>query len=169
LARRPRAPAAPPPQEDILLGEPEKSAGILRHQWVHLGARARYRTGRVRLVTIRKESGTQMRLITNIPPAEMSSTEIQTLYRRRWQVECFFRWLKCLLGCRHWLAQSQSGVTIQLYLAVIGGLLLQLVLGGRRPDRRLYERMQLYLLGWASAEELIAGVQEAQARALPKI
>jgi len=58
----------------------------------------------------------------------MSCRDIQTVYRRRWQIECFFRWIKCLLGCRHWLAQSPSGVATQLFLAVIAGLLLQLVL-----------------------------------------
>jgi hypothetical protein len=48
-------------------------------------------------------------------------------------------------------------------------LLLQRVLGGRRPDRRLYERLQLYLMGWATLDELMIGVAQAKARALPKI
>ncbi len=36
-------------------------------------------------------------------------------YRFRWTVELFFRWLKCILGCRHLLAYSRNGVTIQVY------------------------------------------------------
>jgi hypothetical protein len=55
-------------------------------------------------------------------------------------------------------------VTTQLYLAVIAGLLLQLVLG-RRPHQRLWERLQFYLLGWASAEELMEAVQAALEKA----
>jgi hypothetical protein len=144
------------------VGVPEQQAGILSDVWVRLGSRQRYRTGRLRVVTARKPSGTIMRLVTNIPPEQMSAQEILTLYRRRWQIECFFRWIKCLLGCRHWLAQSQPGVTVQLYLAVIAGLLLQLVLG-RRPNQRLWERMQLYLMGWATMDELMSAVERALA------
>ena len=40
-------------------------------------------------------------------------------YRFRWSVELFFRWLKCILGCRHLLSQSRNGVAIQIYLAII--------------------------------------------------
>ena len=140
----------------------DRAAGILSDQWVRLGSRKRYQTDRLRVVTIRKPSGTVMRLISNLGPTEMSAREIQTLYRRRWQIECFFRWLKCLLGCRHWLAESERGVTIQLYLALIASVLLQLATG-RRPDKRMLELIQMYQLGWASQAELEAGVARAAA------
>lgn len=135
----------------------DRAAGILSDQWVRLGSHKRYHTDLVRVLTVRKPSGTVMRLVTNLAVEQMSCREIQTLYRRRWQIECYFRWIKCLLGCRHWLAQSPQGVAVQLYLAVIAGLLLHLVLG-RRPNRRLWERMQLYLMGWATVDELLQAV-----------
>jgi Transposase DDE domain len=142
------------------------AAGVGSDAWGELGCRARHRTGRVRVVTLRKPGGT-VRLVTNFPLAQMSARDVQVLYRRRWQIECFFRWLKCLLGCRHWLAESPKGVATQLYLAVIAGLMLQLVLG-RRPNRRLWEMLQLYLLGWATLEELMRAVAQAQALAVKK-
>lgn len=154
-------------EESLPVGAQEQQAGILSDAWVRLGSCKRYRTGPWRVVCLRKPSGTLMRLVTNLSPEQMSSREIQTLYRRRWQIECFFRWIKCLLGCRHWLAQSQNGVTIQLYLAVIAGLMLQLVLG-RRPHRRLWERMQLYLMGWASLDELMQAVHKALEKTVSK-
>ena len=44
------------------------------------------------------------------------------------------------------------------------GLLLQMALG-RRPNQRLWERMQLYLMGWATMDELMSAVQrEATAK-----
>lgn len=147
-------------QEKNLVGPAEQKKGILSDNWVQLGCKPRYRTARLRVVTVRKPGGALMRLVTNIPIEQMTATEILTLYRRRWQIECFFRWLKCLLGCRHWRAQSQTGAIIQLYLAVISGLLLQIVLG-RRPNQRLWERVQLYLLGWATLEELMTSVEHA--------
>jgi len=150
-------------EENPVSAEDQK-AGILKDQWMQLGSRKRYQTGRLRVITLRKPSGTVMRLVTNIGTEQMSCREIQTVYRRRWQIECFFRWIKCLLGCRHWLAQSPSGVATQLFLAVIAGLLLQLVLG-RRPNQRLWERMQLYLMGWATMDELMRAVHQALEKA----
>ena len=40
---------------------------------------------------------------------------IGLIYRRRWTIELFFRWIKCILGCRHFFAESPEGVAIQLY------------------------------------------------------
>jgi len=154
-------------EQEMALPQPAKQTGILSDQWVHLGRRAANRTGRLRVITIRKSDGKLMRLVTNIPPEEMSARDLQVLYRRRWQIECFFRWLKCLMGVRHWLAESQAGVTAQLYLALIAGLILQEVLG-RRPSKRLWERLQLYLMGWATLEELMRAVQADRVLKLKK-
>jgi hypothetical protein len=154
-------------EEEIPVAAEARAAGVMSDTWVRLGVRARYRTERLRVLTLRKDRGTVMRLVTNFPPEAMSARELQVLYRRRWQIECFFRWLKCLLGCRHWLAQSAPGATTQLYLAIIAGLMLQLVLG-TRPNQRLWECLQLYLAGWATLEELLSAVQKAQGLALKK-
>lgn len=153
--------------EENTLTDADRKAGISSDQWVQLGSRKRYQTGRLRLVTLRKNSGTVMRLVSNLEPGQMRCREIQTLYRRRWQIECYFRWIKCLLGCRHWLAESPEGVSTQLYLAVIAGLLLQVVLG-RRPNKRLWELLQFYLLGWATAKELMLAVQADLAKGAEK-
>ena len=154
-------------EEEIPVSEAAQAAGVLSDAWVRLGSRERYRTGRLRLLTLRKESGTVMRLVSNFTPEEMSARDLQVLYRRRWQIECFFRWLKCLLGCRHWLAHSANGATTQLYLAIIAGLMLQLVLGAR-PNQRLWEMLQMYLAGWATLEELMRAVEKSRALALKK-
>jgi hypothetical protein len=154
-------------EEQNPLAPSDQEAGILDDCWVRLGCRERYRTGRLRVITVRKPSGTLVRLVTNIPVEQMRAHEILTLYRRRWQIECFFRWIKCLLGWRHWLAQSQIGATTQLYLAVIVGLLLQLVLG-RRPNQRLWELTQLYLMGWATMDELMSAVEKSLAKSTAK-
>lgn len=76
-------------------------------------------------------------------------------YRFRWTVELFFRWLKCILGCRHLLANSQDGVTIQIYLAIIASLLISLWVG-RKPTVRTLEMLQFYFTGWATEAELMA-------------
>ena len=80
-------------------------------------------------------------------------------YRYRWTVELFFRWLKCILGCRHLLANSQDGVTIQVYVAILASLLISLWVG-RKPTVRTLEMIQFYFQGWATEEELTAHIEK---------
>jgi hypothetical protein len=84
-------------------------------------------------------------------------------YRFRWTVELFFRWLKCILGCRHLLANSRQGVTIQVYLAIIASLLISLWVG-RKPTVRTLEMIQFYFAGWATEEELMAHLNKLQTK-----
>lgn len=140
-------------EEELARTAEDRTAKISGDAWVVLGRKESARTARLRVVTIESVTAGTLRLVTNLAPAEWSAAEVGAMYRRRWQVEGFFRWLKCVLGCRHWLAESERGVTLQLYLALIAGLMLHLMLG-RRPNKRLMERLHFYLLGWATAEEL---------------
>jgi hypothetical protein len=80
-------------------------------------------------------------------------------YRFRWAVELFFRWLKCILGCRHLLANSPNGVTIQVYLAIIASLLISLWVG-RKPTLRTLEMLQFYFTGWATEAELMNHIEK---------
>ena len=56
-------------------------------------------------------------------------------YRYRWTVELFFRWLKCVLGCKQLLTTSENGVALQIYTALIASLLIVLWTG-RKPTKR---------------------------------
>jgi hypothetical protein len=79
-------------------------------------------------------------------------------YRFRWSVELFFRWFKCVPGRRHLLSESQNGVTIQVYVAMIASLLLSLW-AGKKASKRTYEMFCLYFSGWATEEELTAHLE----------
>ena len=84
-------------------------------------------------------------------PAEM----VALAYQYRWAIELFFRWFKCILGCRHLLSTSANGVTIQIYLGIIASLLVSLWTG-KKPTKRTFEMLRFYFTGWATAEELAA-------------
>lgn len=90
-------------------------------------------------------------LVTN--DLNLSAELIATAYRYRWQVELFFRWIKCVLGCRRLLSESPQGVTMQVYLAIIACLLIGLWVGVK-PNKRTYEMLCHYLNGWATAQEV---------------
>ena len=79
-------------------------------------------------------------------------------YRYRWQIELFFRWMKCVLGCRHLLSTCQNGVEIQVYMALIASLLITMWTG-RKPTKRTYEMLCLYFQGWAELDELVAHIE----------
>jgi hypothetical protein len=82
-------------------------------------------------------------------------------YRFRWAVELFFRWFKCILGCRHLMATSRDGVTIQLYVGIIASLLISLWTG-KKPTKRTLEMLQFYFAGLASEEELQEHIEKLQ-------
>lgn len=84
---------------------------------------------------------------------DLPAETIALIYRYRWQVELFFRWFKCILGCRHLLAHSKNGVTLQIYCALIASMLITLRTG-RKPTKRTFEMLCFYFLGWATEEEL---------------
>lgn len=86
-------------------------------------------------------------------PAEL----VALAYKYRWAIELFFRWFKCVLGCRHLLSTSANGVTIQVYLAIIASLLISVWIG-KKPTLRTLEMIQFYFTGWATLEELTAHI-----------
>jgi Transposase DDE domain/Domain of unknown function (DUF4372) len=77
----------------------------------------------VREVRLRTETGKILRIVTNDLDAPVE--EIAELYKRRWQVELFFRWVKHTLKIRHFLGTSENAVRIQIAIALIAFLLLR--------------------------------------------
>jgi hypothetical protein len=102
-----------------------------------------------------------LRLATN--RLDLDASLIALGYKFRWTIELFFRWFKCILGCRHLLSNCQNGVTIQVYLALIASLLISLWTG-RKPSKRTFEILCLYFSGWAEADEVLAHLQKLDER-----
>jgi hypothetical protein len=156
-------------EEELPLDEQDRKAGVIRQAWVRLGVDKRWqeRCGRVRMVWVQTPTAGILQLVTNLTPEVLSAELVARVYQRRWQIECFFRWVKCLLGCRHWLAESPAGVSHQLYLALIAAVLFQRALG-QRPNQRILELIRLYQMGVATADELIAGIRRENDRVAAK-
>lgn len=100
----------------------------------------------------KQQEADMMLLVTD--RMELSAELVALGYKHRWSVELFFKWFKCTLGCRHLLSNSQNGVEIQVYLALIASLLIQLW-SGHKPTKITYEILCLYLSGWATEEEVL--------------
>ena len=76
-------------------------------------------------------------------------------YSHRWNVELFIRWLKCVLGSRHLIAENRNCLTLQMYSALIFSLFIVLRTG-RKPTKRTFVMIHFHLLGWVSDEEFDA-------------
>lgn len=139
-------------EADLPLTKADRAAGVIGHAWVQLGATPKLRSMRVRLVEIQRDNQ-HLLIATNLPPEQNPAELIGLIYRQRWSIELYFRWIKCILGSRHFFAETQQGVSIQIYLALIASLLLQLFTG-TRPNKRVMELLQMYFMGWATAAEL---------------
>jgi DDE family transposase/uncharacterized protein DUF4372 len=77
----------------------------------------------VREITVRTETGKILRIVTN--DLDAPADEIAELYKRRWQIELFFRWIKHTLKIRHFFGTSENAVRIQIAIALIAFLLLR--------------------------------------------
>jgi hypothetical protein len=84
---------------------------------------------------------------------ELAAELVALGYKYRWWIELFFRWLKCIIGCRHLLSTDRDGITIQIYAALIASLLVSLCTG-RKPTKRTFEMLCFFFAGWATAEEV---------------
>lgn len=78
----------------------------------------------VRLVAVRIDTGREITLLTN--DLEAPAAEIAQLYKTRWQIELFFKWVKQNLKLTHFLGTSRNAVTLQILAALIGYLLLRI-------------------------------------------
>ena len=73
---------------------------------------------------VRIETGKVLRILSN--DLDASAQDIADLYKRRWAIELFFRWVKQTLKIRHFLGTSENAVRIQIAVALIAFLLLRM-------------------------------------------
>jgi hypothetical protein len=141
----------------------DAAAGVVQDQIAQLNSPAAP-SGTFRLVTIhttgRDGQCQVIRLLTNLTDQETSAATIGAIYRQRWQIELFFKWLKTWAQMGHLLSTSRNGITFQLYVAVIA-VLLMYVQSGRRVSR-----YALAFLGWVAQGTM--SLEEAL-RALAKL
>ena len=78
----------------------------------------------VREVRITTETGKVLRMLSN--DLDASAEDIADLYRRRWAIELFFRWVKQTLKITRFVGTSENAVRIQIAVALIAFLLLRL-------------------------------------------
>jgi IS4 transposase len=78
----------------------------------------------VREIQVIIETGKVLRIVTN--DLDAPAKEIAELYKQRWQIELFFRWVKQTLRIKRFIGVSENAVRIQIAIALIAFLILRL-------------------------------------------
>jgi hypothetical protein len=152
--------------EERPLGEKDLAAGVLsdrRGRFISSKAcRHKILNVALREVLLQYEEDGEtkiVRLITNRldVPAEI----IARLYQYRWQIELFFRWLKCFADFDHLISHSREGVLLHFYTAVIGALLMYLH-SGCRPSKYTFVLLGQVACGAATWDEILPILQERE-------
>jgi len=78
----------------------------------------------VREIQVRIDTGKVLRIVTN--DLDAPAEEIADLYKQRWQVELFFRWVKQTLKVKHFIGVSENAVRIQIAIALIAFLIMRM-------------------------------------------
>jgi IS4 transposase len=106
-------------------GSDRDEAGIQGDTVVKLASPQRARLPiPLRRIVLHREDGRVLTLLTN--DLERSAGAIAALYRKRWQIELLFRWIKQHLKIRAFLGRSENAVRLQIFAAMIAFLLLRI-------------------------------------------
>lgn len=87
------------------------------------------------------ESETLFVFLTN--NADLEALEIAYLYKKRWEVELFFKWMKQHLRIKSFWGTSLNAVKIQIYCAIIAYCLVAIIGSKLKVNRPIYEILQI--------------------------
>lgn len=136
----------------------DAEAGVIADEVVRLSGRGapdgRFR--RVTISTINRKGETEIiRLLSNLIDPQVAARVIGAIYRQRWQIELFFKWLKTFARMDHLLSTSRNGITFQLYVAVIA-VLMMYVQSGRRVSVYALAALSRLARGQCTLDEAMA-------------
>lgn len=105
------------------------------------------------------QTGKTIRVLTSL--MDVPAWIIGLLYRNRWQIELFFRWLKVWGNFEHLISHSRNGLTIQFYVAVIG-VLLMYAATGRRVSKYAFSLLGFVASGQATLEDILPELERRE-------
>jgi len=98
----------------------------------------------LRRVVVRDDSGKRVTFLTN--NFALAPGLIAQLYRQRWQVELFFKWIKQHLRIKAFLGTSENAVKTQIWIAVCTYVLIAILKKRLKLSHSLYEILQILSL-----------------------
>lgn len=102
---------------DICAFDAGEEDHILSDKMVWLGTPQKRAENAFRIVEVKDDRGKILRLITN--RFDISPKEVSEMYRSRWAIELFFKWLKQHVKIKTFYGVSETAVENQIYAALI--------------------------------------------------
>ncbi len=101
-----------------------KTLKIISDDWCQFYGERNYKAKHLarRIEAIRLSDNTTIVFVTN--DKELTAIEVTILYKRRWDIEVFFKFIKQLLNFDHLLNRSENGIKVVLYVTMIASILL---------------------------------------------
>jgi len=100
-----------------------------------------------------------LRLLTTL--LDLPAYQIGQLYRYRWKIELFFRWLKIHANFRHLTSHSRKGITLSFYVAVIAAMLMCLHTQ-RSLSRYGYNLMAMVAAGLGDLSDMLPILEQQE-------
>ncbi len=103
-----------------------------------------------------QETNKELIFLTN--NTSLTALEVAMLYKKRWEVELFFKWMKQHLRIKSFWGTTLNAVKIQIYSAIIAHSLVAIVGNKLKVDRSIYEILQILsisLLDKAPVREIL--------------
>ena len=144
---------------EVVESVPVSDAGVLEDQWIRLSSakgREACPTTLRRIRFVREADNKTLTFITN--DLKRSAGEIASLYKQRWQIELFFKWIKQNLKIKRFIGTSENAVKIQIIIAMIAYLLLHLanrVIGSQVTLQQLARLVSVNLMQRRDILELV--------------
>jgi len=96
---------------------------------------------------------------------EASALEIAYLYRNRWQIEVFFKWIKQNLIIKKLWGHSENAVNLHIWVAICAYLIVAYIKYNLKSTLSIYETMQILgisVFDKTSIKELLTEIQDNQ-------
>jgi hypothetical protein len=74
---------------------------------------------------------------------DLSAQQIALLYKQRWQIELFFKWIKQHLKVKTFWGTTENAVRIQINIAIITYCLVSIIAKELKINRSIYEILQI--------------------------
>ena len=146
----------------------ERASGLICDQRVMLGSfyAARHYPEHLRRVRFKDpESGKTLVFVTN--NTSLPALTIAALYKSRWQVELFFKWIKQHLRIKKFLGTSENAVKTQIWCAVATYVLIAIVKKELHLDASLYTCLQILSVSIFEKSQLSCTLQPDHSQSEP--
>jgi hypothetical protein len=138
----------------------DRSRGVICDQRVMLNGRSTSKKYPEQIRRIRfkdPESGKTLVFLTN--NTALPALTIAALYKSRWQVELFFKWIKQHLRIKRFLATSENAVKTQIWCAIATYVLIAIIKKELELDSSLYTCLQILSVSIFEKTEISCALQ----------